>query len=48
MSRLVQESRRDGGAIHAQPEVLRLLDAEQFRARQLDRLRQLSSPRGAV
>jgi len=35
-------------AIHVRPVVLRHQDAVQSRGRQLDRLRQLFSPRGAV
>ena len=48
MSRLVQESRRDGGAIREQLGVLQRLGAVRFRAHPLGRQRQSFSPRKTV
>ena len=48
MSRLVQESRRDGGAIREQLGVLQRLDAVRFRGHLLGRQCQSFSPRESV
>ena len=48
MSRLVQESRRDGGATRELPVVLQRLDAVRFRGHLLGRQRQSFSPRRTV
>ena len=48
MSRLVQESRRDGGATREQLGVLQLLGAVRFHALLLGRQHQSFSPRKTV